>query len=75
MVRSLGADQVIDYAREDFTQNRQCYDLILAANGYHPISAYKQTLSPKGIYVMTGGSTAQMFQAMLIGPWISMTGS
>ena len=75
MVRSIGADQVIDYTKEDFTQNGQRYDLILAANGYHPISAYKRALSPKGTYVMTGGSMAQLFQAMLLGPWISMTGS
>ena len=75
MVRSIGADQVIDYTKEDFTKNEQRYDLIFAANGYHPISAYKRALSPRGMYVMTGGSTAQMFQAMLLGPWISMTGS
>ena len=60
MARSIGADHVIDYTQEDFTQNGQRYDLILAANGYHPISDYKRALSPKGIYVMTGGSMAQM---------------
>jgi NADPH:quinone reductase-like Zn-dependent oxidoreductase len=75
MVRSIGADQVIDYTQEDFTKNGQRYDLILAANGYHSISDYKRALSPQGIYVMTGGAMAQMFQAMLLGPWISMTGS
>jgi NADPH:quinone reductase-like Zn-dependent oxidoreductase len=75
MVRSMGADQVIDYTQEDFTQNGQRYDLILAANGYHPISDYKRALSPKGIYVMTGGSMAQMFEAMLLGPWLSRNGS
>ena len=75
MVRSLGADHVIDYTREDFTQNGQRYDLILAANGYHPIFDYKRALSPKGIYVMSGGSMTQVSQAMLLGPWISMTGS
>ncbi len=75
MARSIGADHVIDYTQEDFTQNGQRYDLILAANGYHPLSDYKGALSPKGIYVMTGGSGAQMFQAMLQGPIISMTGS
>ena len=74
MVRSLGADHVIDYTREDFTQNGQRYDLILAANGYHPIFDYKRALSPKGIYVMSGGSMTQVSQAMLLGPWISMTG-
>ncbi len=72
--RSLGADFVIDYTKEDFTRNGKQYDRILAANGYHPISAYKRALSPGGIYAMTGGSTAQMFEAMLLGPWISMAG-
>ena len=75
MVRSIGADHVIDYTQEDFTQNGQQYDLILAANGYRSISDYKRALSPKGIYVMTGGSMAQLLEAMLQGPWISMTGS
>ena len=72
--RSLGADHVIDYTKEDFTQNGQQYDLILAANGYRSLSAYKRALTPKGIYVMAGGSTAQIFQAMLMGSWMSETG-
>jgi NADPH:quinone reductase-like Zn-dependent oxidoreductase len=72
--RSIGADQVIDYTREDFTQNGQQYDLIFAANGYYPLSAYKRALTPKGIYVMAGGSMAQIFQAMLMGSWMSETG-
>jgi NADPH:quinone reductase-like Zn-dependent oxidoreductase len=75
MVRSIGADHVIDYTKEDFTKNQQRYDLILAANGYHSILDYKRALNPKGTYVVTGGSMAQLFQAMLLGPWISMTGS
>ena len=75
MVRSIGADQVIDYTQEDFTRSGQRYDLILAANGYHSILDYRRALSPKGTYVMTGGSMAQMFQAMLLGPWMSMSGS
>ena len=74
MARSIGADHVIDYTKEDFTQNGQQYDLILAANGYHPISAYKRALTPQGVYVMAGGSPAQMFQAMLLGPWMSTKG-
>ena len=72
--RSLGADHVIDYTKEDFTQSGQQYDLILAANGYHPLSAYKSALTPKGVYVMAGGSKAQIFQAMLMGSWMSETG-
>ncbi|MFL7838371.1 MAG: NAD(P)-dependent alcohol dehydrogenase [Candidatus Promineifilaceae bacterium] len=75
MVRSLGADYVIDYTQEDFTQNGKQYDLILAVNGYHPISAYRRALSPEGIYVASGGSMAQSLQATMIGPFISMTGS
>ena len=72
--RSLGADHVIDYTKEDFAQNGQQYDLILAANGYRSLSAYKRALTPKGIYVMAGGSMAQIFQAMLMGSWMSETG-
>jgi NADPH:quinone reductase-like Zn-dependent oxidoreductase len=75
MVRSIGADQVIDYTQEDFTKNGQRYDFIFAVNGYHSIFDYKRALSPKGVYVMIGGSNAHLFQAMLLGPVISMTGS
>jgi NADPH:quinone reductase-like Zn-dependent oxidoreductase len=73
--RSIGADFVIDYTKEDFTKTGRQYDLILAVNGDRSISDYRRALSPKGIYVQTGGSMAQMTQAMLQGPWISMTGS
>jgi NADPH:quinone reductase-like Zn-dependent oxidoreductase len=72
--RTLGADHVIDYTQEDFTQNGQQYDLILAANGYQPISAYLRALTPRGIYVMAGGSKTQMFQALLLGSWMSKKG-
>ena len=75
IARSIGADQVIDYTQEDFTKSGQQYDLIFAVSGYHSIFDYVRTLSPKGIYVVAGGSMAQFFQAMLLGPWISMTGS
>lgn len=73
--RSIGADHVIDYTTEDFATNGQQYDLILAANGDRSISDYKRALSPTGVYVQTGGSMSQMTQAMIQGPWISMTGS
>ena len=76
MVRSIGADHVIDYTKEDFTQNGRQYDLILAVGGNVPISAYRRALSPQGRYVMIGGSSMkQLFQAMLLGPWLSMTGN
>jgi NADPH:quinone reductase-like Zn-dependent oxidoreductase len=75
MARSIGADHVIDYIKEDFTHNGQQYDLILAVNGYHPISEYLRALSPEGIYVVAGGSMVQLFQASLQGRRNSQTGS
>ena len=72
--RSIGADHVIDYTKEDFTKNGQQYDLVFAANGYHSLSAYKRALAPKGIYIMAGGSMAQIFQSMLLGSMMSETG-
>jgi NADPH:quinone reductase-like Zn-dependent oxidoreductase len=75
MVRSIGADNVVDYTQEDFTKSGQRYDLILAVGGYHPIFDYKRALSPEGIYVCPGGSLAQYIQATLLGPLISMMGS
>ena len=73
MVRSIGADHVIDYTKEDFSRKGQQYDLILAVNGYHPISDYLRALSPEGIYVVAGGSMIQLFQAMLLGRRTSKT--
>jgi NADPH:quinone reductase-like Zn-dependent oxidoreductase len=75
MVRSIGADHVIDYTKEDFIQNGQRYDLALATAGYRSIFDYRRVLSPKGIYISIGGAMAQTFQAMLLGPWISITGT
>ncbi len=75
MVRSIGADHVIDYTQEDFAKNNMRYDLIVATAGYRSIFDYKRVLKPKGIYISTGGSMKQIFQALLLGPWISKTGS
>ena len=75
VARSIGADYVIDYTKEDFARNGKKYDLIIATNGDRSISDYRSALSPTGIYVQTGGSMRQMTQAMLQGPWISKTGS
>ncbi len=74
MARQLGADHVIDYTKEDFTQSGRQYDLILAANGFHPLADYKRALARGGMYVMTGGTMRQIFHAMLLAPWFSMTG-
>jgi NADPH:quinone reductase-like Zn-dependent oxidoreductase len=74
MVRSIGADYVIDYKQEDFTQNGQRYDLIVDAAAYRSLSDYKRALSPQGIYVLIGGSGAQFLLAMVMGPWLSKKG-
>ncbi len=73
--RSIGADHVIDYTREDFTQSGQRYDLILGANAYHSIFDYRRALSQDGVYVMAGGGGAQGLQTMLLGPLLSLIGS
>jgi NADPH:quinone reductase-like Zn-dependent oxidoreductase len=75
LVRSIGADHVIDYTREDFTQSGQRYDLIMSTAGYRSVFDYRRALSPTGIYVSAGGSMAQVFEGMLLGPIVSMAGS
>jgi NADPH:quinone reductase-like Zn-dependent oxidoreductase len=71
MARAIGADHVIDYTKEDFTQNGLQYDLILAVNGYQPLSAYMRALTSQGIYVFVGGLPKQTFQSLFLGPFIS----
>ena len=73
--RSLGADHVIDYTREDFTQNGRRYDLIFGANAYHSIFAYRRALTPNGIYAVAGGGGVQLLQFMSVGLFVSMIGS
>jgi len=64
MVRSIGANQVVDYTREDFTKSGQRYDIILDAVGNHSLSACKRVLGPKGVLVMAGGIAGRW----MIGP-------
>ena len=56
LVRSLGADQVIDYTHEDITKGTQRYDLILDNAATHSLLEYKHILNPNGIYVMVGST-------------------
>jgi NADPH:quinone reductase-like Zn-dependent oxidoreductase len=77
MVRSLGADHVIDYTKEDFTKSGQHYDLILDCYATHSLSAYGRVLNPRGIYVGVGapvdrggiGILARLIQ-MLVLSWM-----
>jgi NADPH:quinone reductase-like Zn-dependent oxidoreductase len=65
MVRSIGADQVIDYMQEDFTNNGQRYDLIFDIVANRSISDLERALSPRGIYVFVGGSMAAILKASM----------
>ncbi len=69
-MRSLGADHVIDYTKQDFTKNGQQYDLILDVIASRLIFAYQRALKPNGNYFMAGGSVATIFQMLLLGPLI-----
>ena len=64
--RSIGADHVIDYTREDFTKSGQRYDLILGANAYHSIFDYRRALSQGGIYVGAGGRVRGLAGMLLV---------
>jgi NADPH:quinone reductase-like Zn-dependent oxidoreductase len=68
MVRSLGADRVIDYTKEDFTESPQLYDVILDNVGNHSLLQYRHVLSPKGTYVMIGGSSEGRWLGPMTGP-------
>ena len=75
IARSIGADHVIDYTREDFTHNGLRYDLIFGANVHHSIFDYRRALSRKGIFVVAGGSMMRLLQAVLLVPLLSWIGS
>jgi NADPH:quinone reductase-like Zn-dependent oxidoreductase len=69
-MRSVGADHVIDYRREDFTRNGRAYDLILDVAAYRSAGAYRRALAPGGRYLYVGGSVPTLLQVLTIGPLI-----
>ncbi len=75
MVRSIGADHVVDYTQEDFTQNGQQYDLIYCTVGNRSISDYQRALAPQGVCVIAGFTSLRlMFEHMVLGPRRSKVG-
>lgn len=73
LLRTLGADHVIDYAREDFTRSGQRHDLILDVKTARSVLDCARALAPHGTYVTVGGSMARLFQLLLLWPWVAMT--
>ncbi len=72
MARSIGADHVIDYTKEDFSKNGQKYDLIFDVAANRSVFAYKRVLAPKGKYVLAGFTTMpQMIHILLLGPQVA----
>jgi NADPH:quinone reductase-like Zn-dependent oxidoreductase len=75
MVRSIGADHVIDYTKEDFTNNGQQYDLIYCTVGNRSIADYQRALKPQGVCVIAGFTSLRLlFEHMIIGPRRSRVG-
>lgn len=72
---SLGADEVIDYRTDDFTENEAHYDLILDFAGHHPLFHYKRALKRHGMYLLVGGSSALIIKCILLGPILSLFGT
>jgi NADPH:quinone reductase-like Zn-dependent oxidoreductase len=83
VLRSIGADRVLDYTREDFTRSGERYDLVLDIAGNHPWSDLKRSVTPEGTYVLIGhdqygrsghrwfGSLGRFFKLMVISPFAS----
>ena len=71
-MRSLGADHVVDYTREDFTSSGKHYDLILDVVAHRSVFAYKRAVRSNGRYFLAGGSVATIIQILLLGPWVSI---
>lgn len=74
-VRSMGADEVVDYTTHDPLDGRIRYDWILAVESHHSMLGVRRALRPGGRYVTLGGSTRSLVDAMLVGPVVGLTGS
>jgi len=77
LVRSIGADDVIDYTREDFTDGSRRWDVIIDTAGRRPLRKLGRALTPKGSLVIVGGDgggrwTGGFFRGMLRGPLLSL---
>jgi NADPH:quinone reductase-like Zn-dependent oxidoreductase len=74
LVRSLGADHVIDYKKVDYTKTGERYDWIVDTDSHHSIFQVRRALRPKGVYITLGGATARILQGLILGPLTSLGG-
>ena len=74
LARALGADHVVDYTQEDFTASGKQYDLIVVANGYHPLADYRRAMAEQGRMVLIGGqgTGGEFLKMALLGPLLSL---
>jgi NADPH:quinone reductase-like Zn-dependent oxidoreductase len=72
-LRSLGADRVIDYTREDYTRTGEQYDLVLDTIAHRSVLACARALRPQGTYFVVGGAIRVLLGAVLLGPWLRRT--
>jgi NADPH:quinone reductase-like Zn-dependent oxidoreductase len=70
LVRSIGADHVIDYTRTDYTRSGERYDWIVDVDSHHPVFAVRRALRDGGVYVTLGGTGTSILAALLVGPLI-----
>ncbi len=75
LVRSLGADHVLDYREADYTRSGDRYDWILDTDSHHSILDVRRALRPGGVYVTLGGSAVPILKALVLGPLISAAGT
>ena len=66
-MRSVGADEVIDYTRDDFTRTAQPYDLVLDLVAHRSVFAYRRALAPGGTYRCVGGSVRALLRVLTVG--------
>ncbi len=71
LVRSLGADHVLDYTKVDYTKSGERYDWIVDTDTHHGVGSVRRALRPNGVYVTLGGETGAIFSGLVVGPLIS----
>lgn len=75
LLRTLGADHVLDYTQDDYTRSGQPYDLILDVAAHRSVFDYNRALSPGGVFMMVGGSVSTLLQVLFLGALISRLGN